>query len=312
MSWGRFLLKRLGQYLVVLFSVSVIIFSISRFSGDPVALIAGFETTEATREAIRQQLGLDQPLYVQYGQFVWRAVHLDFGQSYSMAPGTPVMEMVIARLPRTIRLTLVATAFAVAIGLPIGVISAIRQGDYADMFGLSFAMLGQSVPAFWIGLLLIQLVAVNVAFFPLSGVGSWRHLLLPGLTLSFFLMASIARLTRSNMVDVLNENYIDTARSKGIRERTVYTSHALRNALIPVTSYVSVQIAYLLGGSVIVEQIFAYPGMGRLAVQAIRARDFPIVQGVALTAAVLVILINFGVDILYLKIDPRISYEEGE
>jgi len=310
MNWGRYLLRRLGQYVVVLFGVSIIVFVITRLSGSPVALMVGMEASEATREAIRQQLGLNQPIYVQYGIFLRDILQFDFGTSFSIAPGEPAMALVLNRVPATIELTVVAVLFAFGIGLPVGVFSAIRQGDLADTAGMSFALLGQSVPSFWVGLMLIIFVAAPLDFFPQQGAGTFRHLVLPGLTLSFFMMASIARLTRSNMADVLDEEYIKTARSKGIKDRSVYVAHALRNALIPVVSYASVQVAYLFGGAVITEQIFGYPGMGRLAIQAILQRDFPVIQAIVFFTAVMVILVNFSVDMLYPRIDPRISYEE--
>lgn len=311
MNWTRYLAKRFLQYVVVLFGVTLIIFVISRMAGSPVAIMVGMDATEATREAIRQDLGLNEPLYVQYFLFLWDALHLDFGTSIVMASGTPAAELVMNRIPDTLQLTAVAVLFAFGIGVPVGVISAIRQGEYADVFGMTFTLVGQSVPSFWVGLLLILYVALPLDFFPLSGGGTPRHIILPGLTLSFFMMASIARLTRSNMVDVLDKEYIKTARSKGIREYSVYVSHALRNAFIPVLSYAGVQAAYLLGGAVITEQIFAYPGMGRLAIQAIFARDFPVIQAVVFFSAIVVILTNFAIDLAYLKLDPRISYEGG-
>lgn len=311
MNWTRYLAKRFLQYIVVLFGVTLIIFVISRMAGSPVAIMVGMDATEATREAIRQDLGLNEPLHVQYLIFLWDALHLNFGTSIVMASGTPAAELVMNRIPDTLQLTAVAVLFAFGIGVPVGVISAIKQGEYADVFGMTFTLVGQSVPSFWVGLLLILYVALPLDFFPLGGGGTPRHLILPGLTLSFFMMASIARLTRSNMVDVLDKEYIKTARSKGIREYAVYVSHALRNAFIPVLSYAGVQAAYLLGGAVITEQIFAYPGMGRLAIQAIFARDFPVIQAVVFFSAIVVILTNFAIDLAYLKLDPRISYEGG-
>lgn len=313
MNWARYLLSRLLQYMVVLFGVIFIIFVISRMAGSPVSIMVGMDATEATREAIRQDLGLDQPIYVQFGIFLWDVIHLDFGTSIVMARGTPAAALVMSRIPDTLKLTAVAIVFAFGLGVPVGVLSAIRQGTQTDLGGMLFALVGQSVPSFWVGLLLIMYVALPFDVFPIGGAGSIRHLILPGLTLSFFMMASIARLTRSNMIDVLDEEYVQTARSKGIREHTVYLSHALRNAFIPVISYAGVQIAYLLGGAVITEQIFSYPGMGRLAIQAILARDFPVIQAVVFFAAVMVILVNFLIDLSYLKLDPRISYgEEGK
>ncbi len=308
MNWYRYLLKRLGQYIIVLFGVTLIIFVISRLSGDPVALLVSPDAPPEVRQALREDLGLNRPLAVQYVFFLRDAVTLDFGESIAMAPGKSAIGLVFARIGPTVQLTLVATGFAFLIGIPVGVFSAIRQGEYADMAGMTFALLGQSVPSFWVGLMLILFVAVPIDFFPVRGAGSWRHLILPGLTLSFFMMASIARLTRSNLADVLDEEFIKTARSKGVREVTVYNSHALRNAFIPVISYAGVQIAYLLGGAVITEQIFAYPGMGRLAIQSIYARDFPVIQAVVFVAALMVITVNFTIDLLYLKLDPQISY----
>lgn len=313
MNWLRYLLARFLQYVAVLFGVVFIIFVISRMAGSPVSIMVGMDATEATREAIRQDLGLNQPIYVQFGIFLWDVIHLDFGTSIVMARGTPASALVLSRIPDTLQLTAVAIVFAFGLGVPVGVLSAIRQGTKTDLGGMLFALVGQSVPSFWVGLLLIMYVALPFDVFPIGGAGSVRHLVLPGLTLSFFMMASIARLTRSNMIDVLDEEYIKTARSKGIREHAVYLSHALRNAFIPVISYAGVQVAYLLGGAVITEQIFSYPGMGRLAIQAIFARDFPVIQAVVFFAAVMVILVNFLIDLSYLKLDPRISYgEEGK
>jgi peptide/nickel transport system permease protein len=312
MNWVRYLLKRLRQYIVVLLGVSLIVFVITRLSGDPVSLMVGLDATEATREAIRQELGLTQPLYVQYGIFLKDAITLNLGNSFGVAPGTPAIDLVVSRIPATLELTAVAVLFAFGIGLPVGIFSAVRQGSLSDTAGMTFALLGQSVPSFWIALLLIIFVATPLDFFPQRGAGTLQHLILPGFTLSTFMMASIARLTRSNMVDVLDEGYIDTARSKGIKERAVYVKHALRNALIPVISYASVQASYLFGGAVITEQIFTYPGMGRLAIQAILQRDFPVIQAIVFFTAIMVILVNFSVDMLYLRIDPRISYEGEE
>jgi len=311
MNWYRYLLKRLGQYVIVLFGVTLIIFVITRLSGDPVTLLTGQDASPELIQSIREDLGLDQPIAVQYGLFLRDALFFDFGESIVVARGQPVRGVVLGRVWPTVQLTIVATVFAFAIGVPIGALSAIKQGEYTDMGGMIFALLGQSVPSFWVGLMLILFVAVPVDFFPTRGAGTWRHLILPGLTLSFFMMASIARLTRSNLADILDEEFIKTARSKGIRELSVYNSHALRNAFIPVVSYAGVQIAYLFGGAVITEQIFAYPGMGRLAIQSIYARDFPVIQGVVFFAAVMVIIVNFTIDMLYLKLDPRISYGGG-
>lgn len=310
MNWYRYLVTRVGQYIIVLFGVTLIIFVISRLSGDPVALLVGPDAPLEVRQGIKEDLGLNKPILVQYFLFLRDALTLDFGNSIAMAPGESAMALVLRRIGPTIQLTLVATLFAFLIGIPVGVFSAVKQGSSADMAGLSFALIGQSVPSFWIGLMLILFVAVPIEFFPLRGAGSWRHLILPGLTLSFFMMASLARLTRSNLADVLDEEFIKTARSKGIRELTVYNSHALRNAFIPVVSYAGVQIAYLLGGAVITEQIFAYPGMGRLAIQSIYARDFPVIQAIVFVSALIVITINFSIDMLYLKLDPRISYAD--
>lgn len=311
MNWYRYLLKRLGQYVIVLFGVTLIIFVIARLSGDPVTLMTPQDASPELQQSMREDLGLDKPIVVQYVLFLRDALMLDFGDSIVVARGEAVRDVVIGRIIPTVQLTIVATLFAFGIGVPIGVLSAIKQGEYTDMGGMIFALLGQSVPSFWVGLMLILFVAVPVDFFPTRGAGSWRHLILPGLTLSFFMMASIARLTRSNLADILDEEFIKTARSKGVSELTVYNSHALRNAFIPVLSYAGVQIAYLFGGAVITEQIFSYPGMGRLAIQAIYSRDFPVIQGVVFFASIMVIIVNFTIDMLYIKLDPRISYGGG-
>lgn len=310
MRWAGFLGKRLAKYVLVVWLVSLLIFVMMRLSGDPVAIMAGLTATEETREAIRRELGLNHPIYIQYLHYILDVFHLNFGTSIAMAQGTPSSELVLNRIPKTLALLGTAVGFAFLIGGPVGMLSATKQGTYADMAGMLIALLGQSIPSFWLGLLLIIYVAANISFFPIGGAGSWRHLILPGFTLSVFLMSSIARLTRSSMVDVLDEEFIKTARSKGITERVVYVSHALRNAIIPVISFVGVQTAYLIGGAVITEFIFAYPGMGRLAIQAILARDFPVVQAIVFYTVFMVIIINFSIDLLYLKLDPRISYGE--
>jgi peptide/nickel transport system permease protein len=312
MSFGRFLLRRLFKYAFILFFVTTVVFVIIRLSGDPVAIMAGIDATDAAREEIRRELGLHRPIYVQYLLFLFDMLQLDFGTSITIAEGEPAGQLVLTRLPRTLALLAVALLFAFVVGTTVGMISALKQGKPADSIGMVFTLLGQSVPSFWVGLLLIIFVAARVDFFPISGSGSIRHLILPGLTLSFFLMASVARLTRSNLIDVFEEEYIKTARSKGITEQSVYFSHALRNAFIPVISFVGVQVAYLLGGAVITEEIFAYPGMGRLLLQATVARDFPIVQAIVFYVAFGVVFLNFLIDLSYRWLDPRISYEERE
>lgn len=292
--------------VIVLLGISTILFFVLRLSGDPALLLAGPDATEDVIEAVRRRIGTDKPLIVQYWMYMKGIATLDFGDSYRF--GTPAAEIVLERLPATLELTAAAVAFALLVALPVGIISAVRQGRASSFAVMLGALLGQSVPGFALGVLLILVFSVQLQWLPSFGRGGFVSLLLPMVTLSAFMMARQARLTRSYMLEVLKEDYIRTARAKGLKPRVVYSKHALRNMLLPVISLVGIDIGQLLGGAVVTEVVFAWPGMGRIMVESVMARDYPVVQAAVFTVAVCVVLINLIVDLLYYWIDPRISF----
>jgi len=298
--------KRLLSAIIVIIGVTAIIFIISRLSGDPVDLMLGLEATPESRAALRHALGLDQPIHIQYLIFLVNAFKGDFG--VSIRHGVPAMQLVLERLPNTLVLTLATIGLAVAVAIPIGIVSALKHNTVIDYAGMVFTFVGQSIPSFWLGILLILLLGVRLRVLPISGIGTPAHIVMPAITLSSFMLASLARLTRSSMLETLNRDYIRTAKAKGLRYSTVIIRHALRTALIPVVTVLGLQFAGLMGGAVITEQIFAYPGVGWLAIAAIYARDFPVVQAVVFVVSVIVVLANLIVDVVYTYLDPRIRY----
>lgn len=302
----RYTIRRFFQALIVLVGVSLAIFVISRLGGDPVGLMLGPEIQEAEREALRRQWGLDAPLYIQYLRFLSRAVRGDFGNS--ILAGVPAMGLVLERLPATIQLATFALLFATAVGIPLGVISALRHNTFFDYLGMACTLLGQSLPSFWLGILLILIVGLRLRLLPISGRGGLLYMIMPGVTLGSGLVAAIARLTRTSMLEVLEADYVRTARAKGVSEWGVNLRHVLRNALIPVVTVMGMSLAGLLSGAVVTEQIFAWPGIGRLAINSIYQRDFPVVQADVLFVSVVVVAMNFVVDVLYTLLDPRIRY----
>jgi len=299
-------IRRLVQGVAVLLGVSVVIFIISRLGGDPVGLMLGPEVQAAEREALRRQWGLDAPLHIQYIRFLSRAIRGDFGNS--ILAGVPAMDLVLERLPATIQLALFALAFAAAAGIPLGVVCALKHNSFVDYVGMALTLLGQSLPSFWLGILFIMVLGLKLRLLPISGRGSLLHLVMPGVTLGCGLAASFARLTRTSMLEVLGADYVRTARSKGLTERMVTVRHEVRNALIPVVTVMGMSLAGLLSGAVVTEQIFAWPGIGRLAINAIYQRDFPVIQADVLFVSVVVVAANFAVDMLYTVLDPRIRY----
>jgi ABC-type dipeptide/oligopeptide/nickel transport system permease component len=303
----RYTIRRFLQALIVLLGVSVAIFVISRLGGDPVALLLAPEVQEAEREALRRQWGLDAPLYIQYLRFLSRAVRGDFGKS--ILAGVPAMGLVLERLPATIQLAAFALLFATALGIPLGVISALKHNTFLDYVGMVLTLLGQSLPSFWLGILLILVVGLRLRVLPISGRGDLRYMIMPGVTLSSGLVATIARLTRTSMLEVLEADYVRTARAKGLSEWGVTLRHVLRNALIPVVTVMGMSLAGLLSGAVVTEQIFAWPGIGRLAINSIYQRDFPVIQADVFFVSVTVVAMNFVVDVLYTFLDPRIRYQ---
>jgi len=296
--------RRLVQGIVVLFGVSVIVFVLSHLSGDPVELLLPDVATAAQVAALREQLGLDRPLIVQFGIFLLRAVQGDFGDSIRF--NSPAFPLVLSRLRATGILTVAALTIAIVIALPMGVVAALRRGSFIDQALMSLSLLGYAVPTFYLGIMLILLVSVKLRLLPPSGFSTPQQLILPALTLGLYQAALLARLLRRGLVDVYVSNYIRTARAKGLRERSVLLPHALKNALIPVVTIFGLQVGSLLSGAVITETVFSYPGVGLLLVQAIYQRDFAIVQAFVIVSAAIIVLVNLLIDMLYGYLDPRI------
>jgi peptide/nickel transport system permease protein len=285
--------------------VSVIAFALTHLSGDPAALLLPPSATLEDIAVFRHAQGLDRPLPVQYLDFLGRAVRGDFGRSIRL--GEPALALVLGRLPATLELSAAAMVIALVVALPLGIASAVRRGSVVDQLSLLLSLLGQSFPVFWLGIIFIIIFAEDLQWLPASGRGDVKHLVLPAITLSLYTIAIITRLLRSSLVDVLSADFIRTARGKGLPERAILVGHALKNAALPVVTVVGLQAGTLLGGAVITEEVFAYPGMGRLALQAIANRDFTVVQAFVVVMAILITAINFGVDLLYARLDPRVT-----
>lgn len=305
---GTYISRRLLQSLIVVWGVSVLVFFLLRLApGDPVLmLLAESASPEQIAEA-RAKWGLDKPIAVQYVVFLGRALRGDLGNSLFFQQ--PAIEVLLERMPATLQLSAVALFFSLIVAIPVGLLSALKRDSFWDYLGTGLAMLGQAIPPYWLGIMLILLFSVNLGWLPTSGRGTIWHLVLPAITLGSVLMALVTRLVRSGMLDVLSEDYVRTARAKGLRERTVILRHALRNILIPLVTVVGLQLGALFGGAAITESIFAWPGVGRLALQAISARDYPLVQAAVLLISVVYVFLNLAVDILYIYLDPRIRYE---
>lgn len=303
----RYILGRLLQSLVALVGITLIVFILSRLSGDPVALLMGDLVTQEEFDRMRALLGLDKPLVQQYFNFLSDAVRGDFGRSNAYRQ--PAFSLILNRFPATLQLGLVAMAIAVSVAIPAGVLSAVRRDGLFDRFGKVVALLGQSMPSFWFGLMLILFVAVGLGLLPAGGRDSPSSIVLPAITLGVFPMAAIMRLTRSSLLDVLDSEYIKMVRIKGLPEHMVIFKHALKNASIPVITLMGLQIAGFLTGSVIAETVFAWPGVGKLAVDAVFARDFQVIQASVFMIAVIFLSINLFIDLAYAYIDPRIRYK---
>jgi len=302
-----YVLRRLWQSAVTLLGVSVFVFVILRvLPGDPAKMLLPEGAPQSAVDELNRHLGLREPLHVQYGIFLRSVFRGDFGQSFQYRASA--LSVVVERLPATAQLTLAAMVLTVFFGVTIGIVAAVRRGTIYDYAGTVLAVLGQSLPNFWLGIMLILLFGVALRWLPTSGFEGWRHLVLPGVTLAAFPTALVARLTRSSMLEILNKEFVRTGRAKGLGERRVVLHHALRNAAIPVLTVIGLQIGTLLGGAVITESVFAWPGMGKLIVDAIFFRDFPVVQTVLIFAATVFVVINLVVDLLYTVIDPRIRY----
>ncbi len=298
-----YVLKRLLQVPVPLLVVSLVVFFALRLTGDPVELLLGLEATAEERATLREKLGLNAPIIVQYGRFLLHAATGDFGDSLRFKE--PALRLVLGHLPNTLALAAVGLVLASILGVTFGVLAAVRRGSTFDLSLVSLGVLGQSVPSFWLGILLIMLFAVQLRWLPTSGTGDWRHLVLPGLTLASFILPQVTLLTRSSMFDVLNENYIAVARAKGLGSITV-TLHALKNAVHPVIAYLGLQTGTLVGGSIITETIFSWPGVGQLTIQSIFTRDVVVVEAAVLVMALAIVLSNLLADIINAGLDPRI------
>jgi peptide/nickel transport system permease protein len=301
-----YLIKRILQGLLSIVGASIVIFVISRLSGDPIAMLLPVEAPPSLIEQTRRDMGLDRSYFEQYVIFARHAIGGDFGQSYRWQ--MPALELVMQRLPATIELALAALLFSVVIAVPFGVLSAVRRGSWIDRFGNVFAMLGQAMPGFWVGLLLVYFFAIQLNWLPAFGRGTFAQLIMPAIALGWYPVAAQTRVVRSAMLDVLDRDYIRVARALGVPENVVIWKYGLRNALVPLITIMGVYFASMLSGAFIIEVVFAWPGLGRTVVEAVFARDFPVVQAGVLITSILFVTSNLLVDLSYHYIDPRIRH----
>lgn len=302
----RFIVKRLLLLIPVLLGVSLLVFAIMSFTpGDPAQLILGENAPPEAVAELREEMGLNDPFVLRYARFVGNAVMGDLGQSYTS--GRDVFDEIFSRFPNTLILAALGVIIAVLIGIPVGIISATRQYSMIDSGSMIFALLGVSMPNFWLGLMMILLFSVNLGWVPSGGYSDWSSLIMPAITLGTGSAAIITRMTRSSMLEVIRQDYIRTARAKGVAENVVINQHALKNALIPVITVIGLQFGYLLGGAVLTETVFSWPGVGRMMVDAIRQKDAPTVLGTVVFLATTFSLVNLMVDLLYGFVDPRIK-----
>jgi peptide/nickel transport system permease protein/oligopeptide transport system permease protein len=300
-----YIVKRLGQALVAMFVVALVVFLLVRLApGDPARFMLPETASNQEVELLRSRLGLDRPLPVQFGWFMKDMLTLDLGTSFFY--NRPVAEIIRLHFPNTALLAGVSLFLSLLIGIPLGIISAVKEGRLADYVAMGIAVIGQSVPVFWLGFMLVLVFSVKFQWLPTSGTGTWKHLVLPATTLSAFTMALISRLVRSGMLDILGEDYIRTARAKGLSESLVVLRHGFRNLMIPVVTVIGLSVGVLLAGSVVTEAVFAWPGVGLMIMTAVGARDYPMIQAFTLFIAFLIIIVNLIVDLLYVYLDPRI------
>ncbi|MFX1737162.1 ABC transporter permease [Paraburkholderia sp. A1RI_3L] len=297
-------LRRLALAIAVALTVSIISFALLHLSGDLATAIAGPEATAAQVETLRHQFGLDRPVTSQYLDWLWHAVHLDFGRSFFFQ--SSVVDLIAERLPVTLKLGGIALAIAVLVAIPLGVAAALYRDTWVDRLALFVAVIGQAMPSFWFGLTLILVFAVGLKWLPVAGNSSWQHFVLPAIALGYYATPAMMRLTRTGMLDVLGADYIRTARAKGLTPARVVIRHALRNALIPVVALAAVELGFMLGGSVVIESVFSLQGLGQLAWDAISRNDFPVVQAVVLIIAMFYIGLTFLADIANAALDPRL------
>jgi ABC-type dipeptide/oligopeptide/nickel transport system permease component len=304
---AQFIGRRVGYCLLSLLLLSLTIFFFVRVTGDPAALLVEPGASAADIAAIHERFGLDRPLWEQYGLFMWALAHGDLGQSFYYQ--TPVSELYLSRLPYSLLLAAAAMVFSLVIGIPSGVLASVRVGRFWDSAGKLFALLGLSLPSFWVGLVLILIFSVYLRWLPSSGAGTPAHLIMPAFALGWYFAAAHMRLTRSSMLDVLGSEYIKLARLKGLPEALVIAKHAFKNALIPVITLAGINLVIMINVAVVVETVFAWPGIGRLLYEGITFRDFPVVQGVVIMGGAMIVLVNLVIDVLYAVIDPRIRLE---
>jgi peptide/nickel transport system permease protein len=303
----RFIVKRLGYAVLSLVLLTLIIFLLVRLTGDPSVLLVEPGASKDDLAAVRLQLGLDRPLWVQYGQFMSSLARGDLGHSFYYR--TPVLELYMTRLPHSLMLAVAAMAFSLLVGIPSGIIAAVRVNQWWDSAGKIFSLLGLSLPSFWVGLVMILFFSVYLGWLPSSGSGTALHVIMPAFALGWYFAAAHMRLTRSAMLEVLGSEYVKLARLKGLPEALVIGKHAFKNALIPVLTLAGINLVIMVNVAVVVETVFAWPGVGRLLFEGISFRDFPVVQATVLINGAMVVVVSFLVDVLYAVIDPRIRYE---
>ncbi|WP_075617217.1 ABC transporter permease [Paenisporosarcina indica] len=303
----KYLFQNLLKTIPVLLLITLIVFLLVRVTGDPVSLMLPETATEEERESLREALGFNEPLPVQYFTYLGDLVRGDFGDSFRY--NTDAMALVLERLPATFELAFASMIVAILISVPLGILSAVKRNSFFDLFITGGAVLGKAMPSFWLGIMLILFLAVNVQIFPVSGRDGFQHLILPALTLGTGIAAEMTRLIRSSMLEILGQDFIRTARSKGLKEGIVVNKHAFRNALIPVVTIMALQTSTLIGGTLITETVFAWPGLGQLLVQAVNLRDMSVVQAATFLIAIFVIMSNLIADLMYRMLDPRIKYD---
>jgi len=307
---SRYILRRLGHTVLVILGISIISFVFLHLSGDPVGLILPQDATREQIETLRREMRLDDPIYLQYLNFLTSALHGDLGRS--IYTREPVVRLILERMPATLELAFAALTVALVIAIPIGVLAAVKRGSWIDTISMTIALFGLSMPHFWLGIMFIMVFSVQLGWLPTSGRGTWAQLVMPAMALGVSLIALFARLTRSAMLEVLGLDYVRTARAKGLSEVVVVGKHALRNALIPLVTVIGMEFGFLLGGAVIIETVFAWPGVGRLIVQSILDRDYPVVQAAVMMLAIIFVAVNLLVDLLYVWLDPNISFDRSK
>jgi len=303
----KYIVRRLGYSTISLVLLSLTIFFFVRVTGDPAVLLVEPGASKADLDQIRQQFGLDRPLFIQYWHFVSSLVRGDFGQSFYYR--TPVLELYLSRLPNSLMLAAAAMALSLLIGIPSGILAAVNVNGWWDRVGKIFSLLGLSLPSFWVGLVMILFFSVYLGWLPSSGAGTASHMIMPAFALGWFFAAAHMRMTRSSMLEVMGSEYVKLARLKGLPERLVITKHAFKNALIPVLTLAGINLVIMVNVAVVVETVFAWPGIGRLLYEGIAFRDFPVVQAIVILGGAMIVIVNLLVDVLYAVIDPRIRYE---